>query len=114
MASSSTISQLHIRNTSGSQIFCGFIPPHGVTLTAGQVYVTPAASLRDLCVRGGRFQYVLWNSLIANLDAGNFVISELPKVILYDATNYAVKTLTLAGGSLTVTDPTWGATGGPD
>ena len=91
-----------VRNMSGKAAVCGFLPPHGKKLEAGEEY-TFFGSIESLLskVTSGRKRA----GFTAAVQSGDLVVVSGPTPILYDATLDVSKTIKLDNDSFSTTDP---------
>jgi hypothetical protein len=82
----------------------GFVPPHGKRLAPGE-QITVRGNLVDQIAKDARKSRGLERALAA----GVFAIISTPAQHIVDATTGVVRQLHLAGGTLGVVDPCWGA-----
>ena len=95
-----------VRNMSGSEAFFGFLPPHGKRLASGEEYTyfgSPETLYASITKKRHR------TALQSALTAGKLVIVATPSPIAYDATLDVSKAIGVTNGSVTVSDPCWGA-----
>ena len=98
--------QTKVRNMSGNEAFFGFLPPHGKRLASGEEYTffgSPEALLASVTKK--RQRTALQNALTT----GKVVLVSTPAVHAYDATLDVTKILGVTNGSVTVSEPCWGA-----
>jgi len=97
-----------VRNTSGATAKLGFIPPHGKKL-ANNADVTVFGDIWDRMTKGGRLNERARASFEAALLAGDIEIVQSPALLLQDLSTVAVKQVSVTGGTLGVSDPSWGS-----
>lgn len=98
-----------IKNTSGVRKTFGFLPPHGVTLDAGEEFQV-FGTIQDSLIRFDRPE--ARRSIIAferALQRGDIEVINTPNAILEDDANPGApsKMLRLHNNTLGVTDPCW-------
>jgi len=91
-------------NTSGSDRVFGFLGPHGRRLSAGAQHAEPGNLVSKVAGDSRHFA-----ALQRALDDGALTIVSTPDVLVFDSTRDETKALALAGGTLTLVDPGWGA-----
>lgn len=98
-----------VKNTSGSTMKFGFLPPHGQELLDDEEFTVFGEITEALT----RFERVTdrrhHQAFVAAVERGDIIVIKTPAVILQDQTTLAVKQLVLDGGTLSVTDPCWDA-----
>jgi len=92
-----------VRNTSGGELFFGFLGPHGVSLIDDEYY-SFVGDLKSLVAGNARKEKAL-NDALENKD---LVIITDPLQVHLDTSNDDVKTVAPAGGSYAVADLDWG------
>jgi len=95
-----------VRNDSGKTRKFAFLPPHGVTLTAGQQF-SVVGDLVDAVSRGSRFGSESRNikALEYAINAGDLVVVHTPAPILEDSGRNVSKMVRLQNGNLVVSNP---------
>ena len=105
-----------VKNTSGYTRTFGFLPPHGVTLTADEEYEVFGNILDAL--GSGRSRYAQRRAHAAFQDAidrGDIALVSTPNPILNDTVNTtSSKMINLTSGSLAVAAPCWATTDADD
>ena len=100
-----------VRNISGGTLVFGFLPPHGVQLTANEEYEIFGSVLEALSngrSRGAaRRQH---KAFFDSIDRGDIEIMNLPSPILLDTVAATPKTLQSASGTITGITPCWSST----
>jgi hypothetical protein len=101
-------SQIH--NTSGKRLVCGFLPPHGRTLEADEIFSVFGNVLESL-IRFERNE--ARRSIVAfeqALRRGDIEIVHTPNVIIQDQSTGDTKMLQSLGGTLGLVAPCWKGT----
>jgi len=95
-----------VRNTSGGVAKLGFIPPHGKSL-ANNADVTVFGDIWDRMTKGGRLNERARASFEAALLSGDIEVIKSPALLVQDSSTLEVKQVSLTGGTLGVSDPSW-------
>lgn len=96
-----------VKNISGVDMVFGFLPPHGVKLTAGEEYTIFGNVLEAIGVGPDRSSARRHHQALANaLDRKDLDIIQTPSPIILD-TNGASKTLHSASGTLSTAATCW-------
>ena len=95
-----------VKNTSGVTKRFGFLPPHGMQLTANET-VSVFGHLTEAVNRGDRFGKRHMTALQAALLNDDINIQSTPGVVLLDATTGDPRTLTLSANVLDIANPSW-------
>jgi hypothetical protein len=93
-----------VKNTSGSTMKFGFLPPHGWELE-DQEERTILGNLVDAVTRGDRGADRNLKALESALSNELLAIKSLPNPLLYDETDDETQMLTVDNGALVVADP---------
>lgn len=98
-----------VRNPSGTARVYGYLGAHGRNLPS-LAHFSQIGSLVDaIAPNNVSKSYRKTNHLQSDLLAGRIVIINTPSVILKDSVSNAIKAITLSGGALGVSDPSWGS-----
>jgi len=95
-----------LRNTSGAEMFFGFIPAHGKRLAAAEE-ISVFGNILEAINRGDRFGNRHMNALLDALDRGDITIVSTPAPILFDETNQTSHILQIDGGNVEIADVCW-------
>lgn len=107
MAFASTLTtHTTVKNTSGATKRFGFLPPHGMELSADEE-VTVFGDIREAVNRGDRFGNRWMTALASALEDDALQIVNTPAPIFYDETADAVKILVVDNSSVSLADPVW-------
>lgn len=94
-----------VKNISGEEIICSFLPPHGRTLAAGES-VEIVGDIWAEISRGTRSNRKR-KALQKALDDGILELTSTPAPIIIDSVTGASKIVKLTSGTLGVEDPCW-------
>ena len=95
-----------LQNTSGKELFFGFLPPHGVRLIAGEE-INVFGDIKEAVNRGDRFGSRSMQALLDALDRGDITILSTPLPIAWDDTDGDAQVMGVANSVLVLSDPCW-------
>jgi hypothetical protein len=95
-----------VKNISGGTKKFGFLPPHGMELTADEE-ITVFGDIREAVNRGDRFGNRFMTALASALENNELDIVNTPAPIFYDATADNSKIIVVDDGSVSIADPCW-------
>jgi hypothetical protein len=95
-----------VKNISGGSKKFGFLPPHGMELTADEE-VTVFGDIREAVNRGDRFGNRWMNALASALENNELEIRNTPAPVFYDETLDNVRMLVVDNGSVALAEPCW-------
>jgi len=96
-----------IKNTSGSSMRFGFLPPHGRQLDANEEFSVFGNVLESLVRHHRTTSRRQHESFAAAVERGDLEIQNTPAPIMTDTTTGAVKMLQVNNGTVEDVDPCW-------
>jgi len=95
-----------LRNTSGVEMFFGFIPAHGRRLAAAEE-ISVFGNILEAVNRGDRSGNRHMNALLDSLDRGDITIVSTPAPVLFDETLQTSHILGIDNGNVVISDVCW-------